>query len=207
MDEFQTINQIVDESIRSSSYISVLISSGVFIVYTLINKLIELFKAKSRNKPLVEMAEGLREVTANVVKLNSVLDKTLNDAEKKETAKAKGIIPIAFNNFCNAVTRSCVDMIINNHIETNKDLINENVSKLVTTEYYKVYATLSTYEVNGCNLSIKLEKEWIAETISDIVSIMYNGQDAITRISQLNNKLNMNASSYAIYVDNKTFNT
>lgn len=207
MDEFQTINQIVDEAIRSSSYISVLISSGVFITYTLINKLIELFKAKSRNKPLIEMAEGLREVTANVVKLNSILDKTLTDAEKKETAKAKGIIPIAFNNFCNAVTRSCVDMIINNHIETNKDLINENVSKLVTTEYYKVYATLSTYEVNGGNLAIKLEKEWITETIADIVSIMYNGQDAITRISQLNSKLNMNASSYAIYVDNKTFNT
>ena len=161
MDEFQTINQIVDESIRSSSYISVLISSGVFITYTLINKLIELFKDKSRNKPLVEMAEGLREVTANVVKLNSVLDKTLNDAEKKETAKAKGIIPIVFNTFCNAVTRSCVDMIINNHIETNKDLINENVNKLVTTEYYKVHAVLSTYEVNGSNLATKLEKEWI----------------------------------------------
>lgn len=207
MDEFQTINQIVDESIRSSSYISVLISSGVFITYTLINKLIELFKDKSRNKPLVEMAEGLREVTANVVKLNSVLDKTLNDAEKKETAKAKGIIPIVFNTFCNAVTRSCVDMIINNHIETNKDLINENVNKLVTTEYYKVHAVLSTYEVNGSNLATKLEKEWIAETIDDIVSIMYNGQNAITRISQLNNKLNMNASSYAIYIDNKTFNT
>ena len=49
MDEFQTVNQIVGEAVKNSSYVTVLISSGVFIAYTLIIRLVELFKAKDRN--------------------------------------------------------------------------------------------------------------------------------------------------------------
>ena len=83
MNEFQTINDIVNESVRNSSYITIAISSAVFISYTLVVQLIGYFKSKSKTKPLLEMANAIRENTANIVKLNSVLDKTLQEADRK----------------------------------------------------------------------------------------------------------------------------
>ena len=74
MDDFQTINMIVENSIRNSSYISVLISSGVFITYNFINKAIDYFKQKDRNKPILQMATAIKDISENVVKLNQVLD-------------------------------------------------------------------------------------------------------------------------------------
>ena len=89
MNDFQAINQIIDESIRNSSYITVAISSGVFICYTLIVQLISFFKQRDKNKPLIEMATAIKENTENILKLNNVLDRLFKDAERKETAKCQ----------------------------------------------------------------------------------------------------------------------
>ena len=161
MSDFQTINEVVNNAIEHSSYISVLISSCVFIVYTLTIKIIDYYKAKDKSKPMLEMATALKEVSANVVKLNSVLDKVFKDAEKKEELRCKTTILLAFNRFTNNISRECIDMIINNHIEVNREIIQENVSKLVSTEYYYVYSALSSYELAGSNVATKLEKQWI----------------------------------------------
>ena len=206
MNDLQTINDIVEQSIKDSSYVSVLISSGVFIVYTLINKLVDLFKTKSRNKPLLEMAEAIKEVSSNVVKLNGVLDKTFQDAQRKEITKVKQVISLAFNTFQNTVSRECVDMIINNHIESNKQLITENITKLISTEYYKLYSMLSAYELNGKNIADKLDKNCIDDITNSVLSIMFNGQEQLNRIAQLNSRLNVDVNRYATHVDNKVFN-
>lgn len=206
MNEFQQINELVDNSIRNSSYISVLISSCVFIAYMLINKVMDYFKSKEKNKPFMEMAKAIKDVSDNVVRLNNVLDKTFQNAEKKEIAKTKEVISLAFSSFQNNVNRECIDMIIHNHIEENKQYILENINKLVSTEYYKVYATLSAYDVNGINISTKLEKEWIDELIKSITNIMFNGQSTDTRISQLNARLMVDINTYSTYTYNKVFN-
>lgn len=206
MNEFQQINELVDNSIRNSSYISVLISSCVFIAYMLINKVMDYFKSKEKNKPFMEMAKAIKDVSDNVVRLNNVLDKTFQNAEKKEIAKTKEVINLAFSSFQNSISRECIDMIIHNHIEENKQYILENINKLISTEYYKVYATLSAYDVNGINVSTKLEKEWIDELIKSIVNIMFNGQSTDTRISQLNARLMVDINTYSTYTYNKVFN-
>ena len=206
MNEFQQINELVDNSIRNSSYISVLISSCVFIAYMLINKVMDYFKSKEKNKPFMEMAKAIKDVSDNVVRLNNVLDKTFQNAEKKEIAKTKEVITLAFSSFQNNISRECIDMIIHNHIEENKQYIIENINKLISTEYYKVYATLSAYDVNGINVSTKLEKEWIDELIKSIVNIMFNGQDVDVRISQLNARLMVDINTYSTYTYNKVFN-
>ena len=206
MNEFQQINELVDNSIRNSSYISVLISSCVFIAYMVINKVMDYFKSKEKNKPFMEMAKAIKDVSDNVVRLNNVLDKTFQNAEKKEIAKTKEVINLAFSSFQNSISRECIDMIIHNHIEENKQYILENINKLIGTEYYKVYATLSAYDVNGINVSTKLEKEWIDELIKSIVNIMFNGQDVDVRISQLNARLMVDINTYSTYTYNKVFN-
>lgn len=207
MNDFQTINEIVNESVRNSSYYTVAISSCVFILYTLIVQLIGYFKQKSKNKPLLEMAEALKENTANIVKLNSVLDKTLREAERKTIRQCNDAIELSFKSFAFKISQEVTDVIIHNNIDKNKELITENITKLVSTEYYKLYSVLSAYEINEVNVASRLREGWIKEVTDNILSIVYDGQDAISRITHINAKLNVSVSEYSTYINNKTFNT
>ena len=207
MNDFQTVNDIVNESVRNSSYYTVAISSCVFILYTLIVQLIGYFKGKAKNKPLIEMAEAIKENTENVVKLNSVLDKTLQGAEKKKVRQCESAIDLAFKASSLRIVQEAASIIAHNNIDKNKEFIVGNINKFVSTEYYRLYSALAIYEINDVNVASRLKEEWIKEIADNIVDIIYNGQDAMTRITQVNNRLNVCINEYSTYINNKTFNT
>lgn len=206
MDDFNQINQIVSDAIKDSSYITVLISSGVYILYTLIIRLVDLFKAKDRNKPLIQMASAIKEVSENVVKLNTVLDKQIQDAESKELTKVRQVISLAFDSFRANISKTCNEIIIHNNIEENRDLIRENLFKTVSTEYYKLYNVFSAYEVDGINIATNIKDEWIDDTTKECLEVIYDGQDKDVRIGQILNKLTIIANEHSVYVNNKVFN-
>ena len=206
MEEFNQINDIIAESIKDTSYITVLISSGVYLAYTLIIKLVDLFKAKDRNRPIVEMAAAVKQVSENVVKLNGVLDKAFQDAETKERNKVKNAICTAFDSFKWAVANTCHEIIIHNNIEQNKVLIKQNLFKVISTEYYKLYNVFSAYEVDGINIATKIKDEWIDDTTKECLEVIYDGQDKDVRIGQILNKLTIIANEHSVYVSNKVFN-
>lgn len=207
MEEFNQINDIIAESIKDTSYITVLISSGVYLTYTLIIKLVDLFKAKDRNRPIVEMAVAVKQVSENVVKLNGVLDKAFQDAETKERNKVKNAICTGFDSFKWAVANTCHEIIIHNNIEQNKVLIKQNLFKVISTEYYKLYNVFSAYELDGICIATKLKEEWIDAVTNECLAIIYDGQDSINRISQISNKLLILTNEYSIYINNKVFNS
>ena len=206
MHDFQTINEIVSESVRNSSYYTVAISSCVFIIYALIIKVVELFKAKDRNKPIIEMASAIKEVSENVVKLNTVLDKQIQNAESKELTKVRQVISLAFDSFRANISKICNEIIIHNNIEENRDLIRENLFKTISTEYYKLYNVFSAYEVDGINIATKIKDEWIDDTTKECLEVIYDGQDKDVRIGQILNKLTIIANEHSVYVNNKVFN-
>ena len=206
MEDLQTVNDIINGAVKDSSYITVLISSGVFILYTLIIKVVDLFKAKDRNKPIIEMASAIKEVSENVVKLNQVLDKTIQDAETKEAGRINNIILTAFNSFKAALLNQCIDIIIYNHIETTKDNVKQTIYKTTSTEYYKLYSIFSAYEHDSVNVATKIKEEWIDNITNECLKIIYDGAEATLRIRQLNNKLNLIIEEYSIYIKNKVFN-
>lgn len=205
MNDFQTINDIVNESVRNSSYYTVAISSCVFIIYTLIVQLIGYFKSKNKNKPLMEMSKAMKEMTENIVKLNAVLDKTFRDVERKEIHKCKTVIDLSFRNFASRISQECETIITHNNIEQNKKFITDNITKLVSTEYYKLYSILSAYEINEVNVASKLKEEWIKEVSDSLIDIIFNGLEAISRINQLNRKLLLFIGDYSTFINNKTF--
>ena len=207
MNDFQTVNDIVNESVRNSSYYTVAISSCVFILYTLIVQLIGYFKGKAKNKPLIEMAEAIKENTENVVKLNSVLDRTLQGAEKKKVRQCESAIDLAFKASSLRIVQEVSSIIAHNNIDKNKEFIISNINKFVSTEYYRLYSALAIYEINDVNVASRLKEEWIKEIADNIVDIIYNGQDAMTRVTQINNRLNVCINEYSTYINNKTFNT
>ena len=207
MNDFQTVNDIVNESVRNSSYYTVAISSCVFILYTLIVQLIGYFKGKAKNKPLIEMAEAIKENTENVVRLNGVLDKTLQGAEKKKVRQCESAIDLAFKASSLRIIQEAASIIAHNNIDKNKEFIVSNINKFVSTEYYRLYSALAIYEINDVNVASRLKEEWIKEIADNLVDIIYNGQDAMTRITQVNNRLNVCVNEYSTYINNKTFNT
>ena len=207
MNDFQTINDIVNESVRNSSYYTVAISSCVFILYTLIVQLIGYFKGKAKNKPLIEMAEAIKENTENIVKLNSVLDKTLQGAEKKKVRQCESAIDLAFKASSLRIVQEAASIIAHNNIDKNKEFIISNINKFVSTEYYRLYSALAIYEINDVNVASRLKEEWIKEIADNIIDIIYNGQDDMTRVTQINNRLNVCINEYSTYINNKTFNT
>lgn len=206
MNDLQSINDLISSAVKDSSYITVIISSCVFLIYTAIVKIVDIVKAKDRTKPLFEMANAVKEISQNVVKLNTVLDKTIKESEAKEISRINQIINVSFDSFKSSVLDECIDVIIHNNIETNRDSIKQNIYKCVNTEYYKVYSIFSAYEHDDVNVSTSIKKEWIDDTTSECLSIIYNGQDSISRIRQLNNKLNIITKEYSIYIKNKVFN-
>lgn len=206
MNELQTVNDIISNAVKDSSYITVLISSGVFIAYTLIIKLVDLYKSKAKNKPLLEMASAIKDVGENVVKLNQVLSKTIKDAEQKEYDRIDNIIITSFLSFKSSILDQCIDTIIHNNIEKNKDNITQNVYKTINTEYYKLYSTFSAYEHDSINLSTKLKEDWIDDVTDECIAIIYDGTDSLTRIRRLNHKLGLIAEEYTIYLKNKILN-
>jgi hypothetical protein len=207
MNDFQTINDIVNESVRNSSYYTVAISSCVFIVYTLIVQLIGYFKAKNKSKPMLEMSNALKEMATNIVKLNSVLDKTLKEADRKKVRQCEVAIDIGFRTFAYEISQEVISIIAHNNIDKNKEFIIGNINKLVSTEYYKLYSVLSAYEINEVNIASKLKTEWIEEVAKNIIAIVYNGQDAIDRITHINNRLEISVAEYSTFINNKIFNT
>ena len=206
MDELQTVNDIISNAVKNSSYTTVLISSSVFILYTLIIKLVDFYKSKDKNKPLLQMVSAIKEISENVVKLNTVLDKQIQNAENKELTKVRQVISLAFDSFRANISKTCNEIIIHNNIDTNRDLIRENLFKTISTEYYKLYNVFSAYEVDGINIATKIKDEWIDDTTKECLEVIYDGQDKDVRIGQILNKLTIIANEHSVYVNNKVFN-
>lgn len=206
VEDLQSVNDIINGAVKDSSYITVLISSCVYILYTLIIKLIELFKAKDRNKPIVQMANAIHEISENVVKLNQVLDKTIQNAEIKESTRIDSIITTGFNSFKAKIFSHCVNIIVHNNIEDRHDAIKVNLFKIVNTEYYKLFSILSAYEIGSVNVATKIKEEWIDDITNECLQIIYNSSDSVERIRQLDNKLDLIIEGYIIYLKNKMFN-
>ena len=206
MQDFEIASEVINKAIQNSSYITVLISSGVFIVYTLIIRLVDYYKSKDKNKPLLEMANAIKEISENVVRLNNVLDRTFKTAELKEITNIKNIIVLSFDSLCLDIVNFCNDIIIHNDIDTDKESIKQNIYKFINTEYYKLYSLLSAYELNNLNISTKLKEEWIEELAKECIDVIYEECDKIDRINHIRTRVQVIISNYSIYTMNKVFN-
>ena len=207
MEEFETINNVVNESIRNSSYITVIISSCIFISYTLIIRLIDYFKSKNKDKPLLEMSKAMKTMGENITKLNIILVKNFEDTEKKENRQCERVIQLGFKAFGFKIIQECTNIIVHNNVDKNRKLIESNINKIISTEYYNLYSALSAYEIKEINVSTKLKEDWIKEIANAVIAIIYDGQDSIIRIVHLNDKLNILINDYSTFVYNKIFNT
>lgn len=205
MEDLQVIDKIIGDSVKNTSYVSAIISSLIFVVYTLIIKITDYYKSKNKSKPILEMAVAIKEISDNVSKQNSVLDKFIKDVEQKDSTKAKNVIELALVRFKSNIENSAKDIIIRNNIKNNKELVLSNVRQIVSTEYYKMISVLSNYDIADIPISTCLKDKWIDDTYKSVTDIMFNGQSKDKRIIQLSNKLQLDIDKYITFINNKLF--
>lgn len=203
MEEFKMFNSVIENTVRNTSYVTVIISSIVFISYTVIIKLIDYFRHKDDKKSLVEMGLAVKEVSNNVAKLNAILDNLFQDITKKNLEKGKIIIELTFFNFQYKIVNLCRNIIINNNIDVNREFVVASITETVNTEFYRAYHTLSLYEIKNIPLSKFLKEDWKDDCIKDVLAIVYNGQEDKLRVSQINNNLGIKINDWIVYINNK----
>ena len=131
MTELTPVMDFVNQSLKNYSVTAVIISSCVFILYTIVIKGIDYFRHKDQQKPMIEMANSVKEVSNNVVRLNTILDKLFQDALRKDVEKSKIIIELSFSNFQSRIAHLCRNIIINNNIDLNKNLVVANIKQTI----------------------------------------------------------------------------
>ena len=96
--------------------------------------------------------------------------------------------------------------ILNNNVKNKPASVKENIYKIVSTEYYKLYSILSAYELKGINVASKLKEDWIDSLVKEITNIVFEDETDVNRIKQLGNKLEITIDDYSVHVNNKIFN-
>lgn len=203
MTELTPVMDFVNQSLKNYSVTAVVISSCVFILYTIVIKGIDYFRHKDQQKPMIEMANSIKEVSNNVVRLNTILDKLFQDAFRKDVEKSKIVIELSFSNFQSSIAHLCRNIIINNNIDLNKNLVVANIKQTINAEYYKVYHNLSQYDIDGRPISLFLKEEWKEDCLNNILGIIYNGQEEKIRINQIYNILYVKVNDWIVYINNK----
>lgn len=206
MEDLTNISNIVNESVKNSSLHTTMIACGVFLLYMLINKLYELKKAKAANKPMDTLSNAVHKIAEEFGGLKELLSRNIQNTEIKEDSKIRAAIETSFNSFKVVILEQCVDIIIHNNIDKKADEIKSNITKIITSEYYKIYGILAQYEKNNVIIASKLNPEWIEETFNACFNIIYDGEKELNRIRELANKLNMLSKDYTIITTNKIFN-
>ena len=203
MTEIAPTIDFVNQALKDYSLTAVIISSCIFILYTIVIKGIDYFRHKNQQKPMIEMVNSIKEVSNNVVRLNTILDKLFQDALRKDVEKSKMVIELSFFNFQSRIAHLCRNIIINNNIGLNKNLVVANIKQTINAEYYKVYHNLSQYDIDGRPISLFLKEEWKEDCLNNILGIIYNGQEDKIRINQIYNILYVKINDWIVYINNK----
>lgn len=93
--------------------------------------------------------------------------------------------------------------LVNNHIDTNKINIIENIHNIINAEYYTVYSVLNMYIIDEKHVSDYLDKQWQKDIEEDMLDIIYNNcMNKEDKIVAFTNKLNIKFQSYITFIIN-----
>lgn len=168
----------------------------VVAIYLVITKLIDSKREFAQTKLSGQLVESINNISTFIKDLTKNI--IVNDKDKCKNAveDSMGASGMRLINFVSST-------IINNHIDTNKANILENIKSIINAEFYSVYSTLSMYNINGNKISDFLNKDWMKDVEDDIIRIIYDvdltKEDKILAFS---NKINIKFQSYITNIIN-----
>lgn len=168
----------------------------VVVIYLIIIRIID---SKRESKQATLNKDLVNSITTISDFLNKITDNILT----KDKDKCKVAIQDAFNSSAARINKFVIQTIVNNNIQSNKEIINANIHNLVKSEYYTIYSSLSLYSVGDDKLSEHIKTAWLEEMEKDIKSGIFNNKlDKEHKILSFVNKIDIRFKSYITYVIN-----
>lgn len=214
MEDLTQINDIIAAAVDKNSSNTVLISCGLFIIYTIIQKIVEYYKEKAKSEPFRKQAEAINNLTAKVTEVVDSLKKLFDNTERKEHSRIVNVVHSGFLALKAGILSTCIETIVQNNVVENENAIKGNIASSINTEYYRLFSTLSAYEYKNMPISSKLMDEWIAELTTNCIEYIYKtdlserkilAKDI--RIQQLTKYLSLFVEDKSIYLNNLIFNS
>lgn len=171
----------------------------IITIYLIVIKILDNKKELSQVKLNTELINSIN-------RLSSFIDMLTKDIIDKDQSKCKRAIEYSIESSANKLAKFVRTTVLNNHIDTNKDNIMDNIKNIVNTEFYNIYSSLSLYRINNKKVSDYLNKDWISSIEKDIIEIIFNQE--LTRedkISAFYNKIDLKFQSYIINITNHVF--
>lgn len=168
----------------------------VVAIYLVITKVIDSKRESAQTKLSGQLVESINNISSFIKDLTKNIIVSDKDKCKNAVEDSMGASGMRLINFV-------ASTIINNHVDTNKINILENIKSIVNAEFYSVYTTLSMYNVNGTKISDYLNKDWMKDVEDDIIHIIYDvNLSKEDKILAFSNKLNIKFQSYITNIIN-----
>ena len=158
---------------------------------------------------MADVDQALSDIDDEITLIKSRLD-SISTGTGTGTSNSIGLEDFKSKNFSLIQTAAIQNKSGDNSVtfgEAN-DSSNSNFSitagKNVTTSTGHDF--VSIFGENWEGHSKKIKENWIDDVTDECITIMYNGNDALTRIRQLNHKLGLISEEYSIYLKNKILN-
>ena len=162
--------------------------------------------AKSATTRVEELTNNISTIILAMKELSIELKNITNNIIERDKEKCKVNIELAFMNFTKELCDFGFLTIYNNHLDTNKDIVEQNTKTIVNSEFYKMYSSLSLYEVNGVRPNQFLKTEWKDEFEDALLKTIYKENITdLERVNILRTKLNLKAKDCSNYVYNNIF--
>lgn len=139
-----------------------------------------------------------------IIKMSNFLDDVTDDIIQKNNEKTQAAIKTIFKSSANSIIKFSTNIVISNHIESNKVGILENIESFINAEYYTLYSNLLMYNTNGNKITDYLKEDWKDAIKNSIIDIIYNKDFTDDqKLYNINNRVNIKIEDYSVYVTNK----
>lgn len=169
----------------------------IVVVYLITTDIIKSRKDKNSAKINSETVKAISDI--NVI-VKEIYDKKESENREKVKIAIDSTFDSAAFNLINFIQRT----LISNHLDTNKSSVIANIHNAANSEYYKIYQTLSLYEINGKRVSEYIDSQWLKEIETDLIDSIYN--KTLNREDKMMgyvNKVTLRFRTYVNYIQNK----
>lgn len=184
--------EILNEALKQGFLPSIVVA-----IYLIIIKLID----GHQEKTTIKLTDDF--INASI-RMGKFIEEVTDDMMQKNNDKTQIAIRNIFKSSANSIIKFATNIIINNHIESNKTAIIDNIESFINSEYYTLYNNLLCYNTSRTKLTNYIKEDWKLVIIESIINIIYNpDMTNEQKLYNINNRINIKLEDYCIYVSNK----
>lgn len=208
------ITDVAQQAAEQGQWWVIIIVAVMLVVYFFIQRYYDYNKHKNElvvGKELMDtlsnILSSIKDVSNSMSTISSFLTHFTDSIISKDREKCRIGIRLAFNNLKRELILFARDIIVANDVDKKKEYIDGAIEKIINSQYYDLYNSLSVYEINNRKVNNIIKEDWKAELFDTLKKLIYDTSlDKVDRIDLIITKLDAQIDDYTTYTHNKTFN-